>query len=181
MRRFAISRLDWIPAEHESEKFMDEALRLSDGHGFQGPHLDGIHVERADLSEQPTQAAPDGFVPLQLVMEPLGLRIEVARPDVVVGRHSQADVRLALLDISRRHCRIHFTEGQWRISDLSSLNGIFINGQRMQEATLYNGDQLQLGHFTFLVEHAVPVAPTLVQNSDADVLKSIAEVMKDAA
>ncbi len=148
---------------------MEETLEPSAGHPLQGPHW--------DMSPE----LPAGFVPLRLIMEPLGLRIEVSKPDVVVGRHSQADVRLALLDISRRHCRLFFTEGQWRISDLASLNGVFVNGQRIQETTLYSGDHLQLGKFTFLVEHAAPVPAPPADNPKAAVLKSIVEVMKEAA
>ncbi len=94
-----------------------------------------------------------GFVPLRLVVQPTGVVLEVRRPDVVLGRHSEADVRLPLPDISRRHCRLRFDDGQWRIFDLESSNGVFINGERMQEANLYDGDRLQLGMCTCLVEY----------------------------
>jgi pSer/pThr/pTyr-binding forkhead associated (FHA) protein len=98
---------------------------------------------------------PFGFIPLRLVLEPVDLNIEVNQPEVIVGRHSHAEVRLALPDISRRHCRLVFEEQQWRVYDLDSLNGVFVNGERMQEATLYDGDHLQLGTFIFRIEHAV--------------------------
>src|SRR5207247_535425 len=65
---------------------------------------------------------PAGFVPLRLVLQPGGLCVEVNRPDMLVGRHSTADVRLSLPDISRRHCRFIFADGTWRVVDLSSFN-----------------------------------------------------------
>jgi pSer/pThr/pTyr-binding forkhead associated (FHA) protein len=98
---------------------------------------------------------PAGFRPLGLLLEPVGLRIEVVKPVAVIGRHSQAEVRLALPDISRRHCQLVFENREWRIYDLDSLNGVFVNGERMQEATLYDGDHLQLGTFIFRIEHTV--------------------------
>ncbi len=98
---------------------------------------------------------PMGFSPLRLLLEPVGLSIDVVQPEVIVGRHSQAEVRFALPDISRRHCRLVFEEQQWRVYDLDSLNGVFVNGERMQEATLYDGDHLQLGAFVFRIEHGV--------------------------
>ncbi len=106
---------------------------------------------------------PEGFVPLRLVLEPIGLRVEVRKPEVIVGRHSQAEVRLALPEISRRHCRLAFENQQWHVYDLNSLNGVFVNGERMQEATLYDGDHLQLATFVFLVEHVVE-APLPMRN-----------------
>ena len=108
-----------------------------------------------------------------------GLWIEVRRPDVIIGRHSQAEIRLAVPDISRRHCRLVFENQQWGVRDLNSLNGVYVNGERMHEAALYDGDHLQLGAFTFLVEYAVPSAMPRDDNMRVEVLRSIAEAMKE--
>jgi hypothetical protein len=54
---------------------------------------------------------PADFVPLRLVLQPSGATMEVAQADVLVGRHSCADVRLPLPDVSRRHCRLVFVGG----------------------------------------------------------------------
>jgi pSer/pThr/pTyr-binding forkhead associated (FHA) protein len=91
-------------------------------------------------------------VPLRLVLQPSGLVLEVLRSDVVVGRHSQADVRLPLPDVSRRHCRLVFTEGAWQVTDLNSLNGVYVNDERVPSATLHHRDRLRLGGFTFEVD-----------------------------
>jgi pSer/pThr/pTyr-binding forkhead associated (FHA) protein len=127
---------------------------------------------------------PAGFMPLHLVLEPIGPRIEVHRPDVTVGRHSEAEVRLGLPDISRRHCRLVFENQHWRVIDLNSLNGVFVNGERMQEATLYHGDQLQLGTCTFVIEYAAPAAVSRnegipEESPRGEVLQSIAEAIKE--
>jgi pSer/pThr/pTyr-binding forkhead associated (FHA) protein len=122
---------------------------------------------------------PPGFMPLHLVLEPVGPRIEVHRPDVIVGRHSEAEVRLGFPDISRRHCRLAFENQHWRVYDLGSLNGVFVNGERMEEATLYQGDHLQLGACGFIVEYGVPMAAVRDDNPRGEVLQRIAEVMQD--
>jgi pSer/pThr/pTyr-binding forkhead associated (FHA) protein len=119
------------------------------------------------------------FIPLRLRIEPAGLHIEVQRPDVIVGRHTEADIRLALSDISRRHCRLVFENGHWRVHDLDSLNGTFVNGERLQEASLHEGDRLQLGAFSFIVEASTPNTAHSDDEAPIDILRSIAEAMKD--
>ena len=112
----------------------------ANGHTLQGPHKDPR-----------LQDLPMGFVPLRLLLMPGGLCVELTRPNMLVGRHSEADVRLALPDVSRRHCRFLFQHGHWKIIDLASMNGVFVNGERMQEAALYDGDQVRIGSFLFAV------------------------------
>ena len=156
---------------------MEDVCVSTDGHLPQGPH------------REMDPEVPAGFVALRLFPHPAlpqrrgrvgrGLPIDVERPDVIVGRHSEADVRLALPDISRRHCRLVFENQHWRVYDLNSLNGVFVNGEHMQEATLHHGDQLQLGNFTFLIEYAVPTAIPHDNEHQEEVLQKIAEVMKE--
>jgi len=100
-----------------------------------------------------TQKRSAGLLPLHLVLESVGLRIEIYRSDMVLGRHSQADVRLVLPDVSRRHCRLIFDGDRWRVIDLGSTNGVFVNGVRVTEAVLQDGDRLQLGSLPFRVEY----------------------------
>ena len=105
---------------------------------------------------QPTHlwlhAPPDEFSPMRLVLQPSGMVLEVNEPDVVVGRHSEAGLRLPLADISRRHCRLTFKAGVWHVADMNSLNGVQVNGESVLEATLEHGDTLRIGGFTFGVE-----------------------------
>jgi pSer/pThr/pTyr-binding forkhead associated (FHA) protein len=102
---------------------------------------------------------PPDFVPLRLVLQPSGAPlIEVNRPDMLVGRHTEADIRLPLPDVSRRHCRLVFTEGCWQVIDLNSLNGVQVNGEQVLQAPLENGDLLRIGGFTFAVDLTAPAA-----------------------
>src|SRR5581483_9961191 len=90
---------------------------------------------------------PEDFVPLRLILQPSGAAVELTQPDVLFGRHSQADVRLPLPDVSRRHCRFLFGQGVWQVIDLNSLNGVFLNGEPVRQATLRPGDLIRIGGF----------------------------------
>ena len=91
---------------------------------------------------------------LRLVLQPSGMTLEVSRSEAVVGRHSEADVRLPLPDVSRRHCKLSWMEGGWQVTDLNSLNGIQVNGEQVLQSHLEQGDQLRIGGFTFSVDVA---------------------------
>jgi pSer/pThr/pTyr-binding forkhead associated (FHA) protein len=95
---------------------------------------------------------PEDFVPLRLILQPSGAAVELAQPDILLGRHSQADVRLPLPDVSRRHCRFLFGQGVWQVIDLNSLNGVFLNGEPIRQATLHPGDLIRIGGFIFAVD-----------------------------
>ncbi|MBL8793196.1 MAG: FHA domain-containing protein [Planctomycetia bacterium] len=106
-------------------------------------------------------ARPGELVPLQLVLVPTGMNLELTKPDQVLGRHSTADIRLPLADISRKHCRFIFADGCWQIIDLDSLNGVFVNNQRVHRAILRQGDRIRLGGFTFEVR--LPEIATILE------------------
>lgn len=94
---------------------------------------------------------PPDFVPLRWLLQPNGLCLTFSRTDMVVGRHSEADVRLHLPDVSRRHCRVVFEDSQWLIIDLNSLNGVYVNGEKVQESVLRDGDHVRLASLNFVV------------------------------
>ena len=129
-----------------------------------------------------TPATDAGFVPLRLMVQGSEVGVDLTLPDLVVGRHTDTDVRLPLADVSRRHCRFVFQHGFWKIIDLNSMNGVFVNGERMQEATLYEGYQIRLGGFTFSVRvltqaRIVPMPEPRTTSGENDVLQQIAEVL----
>jgi pSer/pThr/pTyr-binding forkhead associated (FHA) protein len=104
------------------------------------------------LASEPEVEMPPDFVTLRLLLQPGGLCVELNKPEMLVGRHSTAEVRLSLPDISRRHCRFVFGDGCWRVFDLNSLNGIYVNGERLHDATLFHGDRVRIGSLTFAVD-----------------------------
>lgn len=82
--------------------------------------------------------------PAQTVPLPDGARI-------VLGRAPQADVRLASGYASQEHCAIECAKGRVTVRDLHSKNGTFVNGKRVTEAALGDGDRLLAGTAVVLV------------------------------
>jgi pSer/pThr/pTyr-binding forkhead associated (FHA) protein len=63
------------------------------------------------------------------------------------GRHPDSDIFLDDITVSRRHAEIHRTGGGYSVRDAGSLNGTYLNRERIDEAALANGDELQIGKF----------------------------------
>ena len=70
---------------------------------------------------------------------------EISTDETVVDRSSDTDIRLNDLYVSRQHARIVRKNGKYQIVDLKSTHGTFINGQRVEEQALQDGDQVRLG------------------------------------
>jgi len=76
----------------------------------------------------------------------------VTRDMTVVGRREDCDLRIPLGEVSRKHCRFVRDGDMLRVEDLGSSNGTYVNGQRVQEATLTPGDSVQVGPVVFVLQ-----------------------------
>ena len=73
------------------------------------------------------------------------LRIEPGAP-LVIGRHHSCDLSLRCEDVSRRHSEVRARESHFEIEDLSSTNGTFVNGEKLDGTrTLVPGDRIEIG------------------------------------
>lgn len=68
-----------------------------------------------------------------------------ARRGLVVGRDERCHLVLDDPTVSRRHARLRRRDGCWSIEDLASTNGTRLNGWRIENARLRDGDRLALG------------------------------------
>jgi hypothetical protein len=73
------------------------------------------------------------------------LLIPLGEDAVHIGRGLNAELRLDENSVSRRHAILVPGKGGARILDDRSSNGTFVNGERVQQATLRNGDVIALG------------------------------------
>lgn len=77
-----------------------------------------------------------------------GARYALSGAETTVGRHPDSDIFLDDVTVSRRHAQIvASTGGQRRIEDVGSLNGTYLDGERVESAALREGAQIQVGKF----------------------------------
>ena len=86
---------------------------------------------------------------------------ELGDAEVSIGRDSSNSVRIADSLLSRRHCAVRRTGDSFRLFDLDSMNGTFVNGKPVREHALEHGDQIAIGEsrLVFLLEEGEPTAP----------------------
>jgi predicted component of type VI protein secretion system len=74
------------------------------------------------------------------------------QPEVIVGRDPAADIVIDNPGISRQHMKfVKNAGGTYVVTDLGSKNGIFLNGELIQEEPVRNNDVLVLGKFTLRI------------------------------
>ncbi|HKI40390.1 MAG TPA: FHA domain-containing protein, partial [Mycobacterium sp.] len=78
--------------------------------------------------------------------------------DVVIGSDVRADLRLAHPLVARAHLLLRFDQGRWIAVDNNSLNGVFVNGQRVAMVDISDGQSVNIGKpdgplITFEVGH----------------------------
>lgn len=88
--------------------------------------------------------------------------IQVTEGWTRIGRSSVADIRLDDASVSRRHALIVLGERRsLRVLDDRSLNGVYVNGERVDWAALEDGDELRIGRFRlFVVDSELAEAPS---------------------
>src|ERR1700730_9922373 len=68
-----------------------------------------------------------------------------------VGRASRADFIVDRALVSRLHCRLEAVDDHLEVIDLSSTNGTYVNGKRIERSQLTNGDRLRVGRVELTV------------------------------
>jgi FHA domain/zinc-ribbon domain len=66
------------------------------------------------------------------------------------GRHPDSDIFLDDVTVSRRHAEFYRTGDRFTVRDVGSLNGTYVNRERIEEAELFGGDEVQIGKFRLL-------------------------------
>ncbi|MHA7190861.1 FHA domain-containing protein [Arthrobacter sp. MDT2-16] len=74
------------------------------------------------------------------------------------GRHPNADIFLDDVTVSRQHAEFRRTQNGFTVVDTRSLNGTYVNNDRVDSVTLRNGNEVQIGKFrlTFYAARTVP-------------------------
>ena len=126
------------------QRYGDE---LKDGGRKDVPALDGEPPIIATPATEPASKAP--ALATVVFEEGLG-SFDVIKPSTVIGRHSEDDIKINDIRVSRRHARLSLThDGKFEIhnqtADRADANPILINGVVHEHAVLNDGDKVELG------------------------------------
>jgi hypothetical protein len=117
-----------------------------------------FRVRSAALAKvTPDRAVTDTAVRrANVILEVNGMKHPLDPPGLVVGRGTDADLRINDPGVSRRHVefRVHANETlgtSVSVVDLGSTNGMLVNGSRVQQATLSDGSTVKIGNTTMTV------------------------------
>lgn len=86
--------------------------------------------------------------------EAAGSEFPLEKPSTSLGRGSEVELTFADEAMSRTHATVEYADGGFRVRDLGSSNGTFLNGDDVQAGDLANGDRIELGEhqFQFVLE-----------------------------
>ncbi len=125
--------------------------------------------EKADTSDRhlsPVDAAavdalPAGSAMLVVQKGPsAGSRFLLDRDEVTAGRHNDSEIFLDDVTVSRRHAVFTREGSDFTVADAGSLNGTYVNRDRIDKVTLKDSDEVQIGKYrlVFFSGHAVVAA-----------------------
>ena len=124
-----------------------------------GPLIGLSQQDRAAIN-----ALPAGTALLLVQQGPTtGARFLLDAAETTVGRHPRADIFLDDVTVSRKHAIfVALPEGGFAVRDSGSLNGTYVNRQRVEQATLRLGDEVQIGKYR-MTYHPGPIAGAAAQ------------------
>ncbi|KAA3647728.1 MAG: FHA domain-containing protein [Chloroflexi bacterium] len=101
-----------------------------------------------------------------------GEELVLDKPEVVIGRDESADWTIAFTAVSRNHAKVYESDGGYKIEDMGSSNGTFVNGEKISSPTeLKPGDTIKLGQAVEISFHA-PQTETADEAVEEDSLDS---------
>lgn len=107
---------------------------------------DGVDLAPADQAA--VDALPEGSALLVVLRGPnAGSRFLLDVDVVTAGRHPESDIFLDDVTVSRRHAEFRRTPAGFVVADVGSLNGTYVNRDRIDEVPLANGDEVQIGKY----------------------------------
>ncbi len=96
-------------------------------------------------------ALPPGSALLLVMRGPnAGSRFRLDGDLTTAGRHPDSDIFLDDVTVSRRHAEFYRNGARFTVRDVGSLNGTYVNRERIEEAELVGGDEVQIGKFRLL-------------------------------
>jgi pSer/pThr/pTyr-binding forkhead associated (FHA) protein len=128
---------------------------------FGGPvSQTGEHTEERSLNDADAAAVdalPAGSALLVVQRGPsAGSRFLLDTDLVSAGRHPESEIFLDDVTVSRRHAEFRRGADGYTVADVGSLNGTYVNRDRIDEVSLQGGDEVQIGKYrlVYFASHA---------------------------
>ncbi|GAA4452125.1 FHA domain-containing protein [Phytohabitans houttuyneae] len=110
--------------------------------------LEIIQPRDAAGEDTPVAQAPAGAAILQIRQGPgAGAVFTLDRDVVTCGRDFNSEIVLDGATVSRKHADFHRQGSGYTVADLDSLNGTYVNGERVKTAALAPGDEIRIGRY----------------------------------
>lgn len=104
-----------------------------------------LRIEASNKRGSVAPATASSPSPEHPIIEVNGERWLLTEPVTVIGRGTEADIIVADTGVSRRHLELRITPTGVIATDLGSTNGTFVEGHKIDAATLLDGNQLTIG------------------------------------
>lgn len=119
------------------------------------PRGDRVEKKKAPVTAKPEEEEKVcmGFPNLVMITGPSsGRKIPLLPMTMSIGREHDNNIELKDPDVGRYHARILYRNGKFLLEDLESSNGTWVNGERITDATLRNGDRVKIGEVEMAID-----------------------------
>ena len=115
-------------------------------------HEESAHHEDLSAADRSAvEALPFGSALLIVQRGPqAGSRFLLDQDEVLAGRHPDSQIFLDDVTVSRRHAIFRRSSNAFTVEDVGSLNGTYVNRDRVDSYVLSNGDEVQIGKFRLI-------------------------------
>lgn len=116
-------------------------------------------LEKTIVTQSQTIRLPELDIRAHLIIlypRELFRQIPLKKGKTILGRGIEADIRLDDSLVSRRHCEISWDGKTVKIRDLNSTNGIFVDGQEVEETVLDSENRIQIGKMVLKIDFKDP-------------------------
>jgi len=93
------------------------------------------------------------------------VEVPLKHPKTIIGRHTDCQIRIPDVSVSRQHCEIAVADGRVVVRDLGSSNGTYVNRRRISSTELAPADLINVGKFIFVVR--LDGKPEAIDSDDA--------------
>ena len=132
-----------VPPERAADQ--TSTISLS---GLEAAEPETAAEEEAISADLALETLPMGSALLVVRRGPnAGSRFLLDKDVTTVGRHPESDIFLDDVTVSRRHAEFQRRADGFVVRDVGSLNGTYLNRERIDEAALGSGDEVQVGKF----------------------------------